>query len=232
MDSSRSCLVSLILKPETFESFRCDQSVRLGVNLKNIHKVLKAAGSEDSLTISVDAQMDEILFTLINTRKRKSCYALKLINMPLQLVNLPRAMRYVATVELSSLEFLRLCKDIVAIGDCMTIAVTEEDDRKKVAFSAAGDKTIECQATISFTGASPPEEIKITMRRPIALDYSNRFIVLVSKAFTLSNSVKLKLHKRYPLSLLYTLEGESELEFFIAPKVREEASRPSTNVDN
>jgi proliferating cell nuclear antigen len=154
------------------------------------------------------------------------------MTMPLQLVNLPRAMEYVAAVEISSLEFLRVCKDIVSIGDCIMIAVSEENERKTVAFSAVGDKSIECQATISFTEVEDSEaetnKINVTMTQPVTLDYSLRFIVLVSKAFTLSNEVKLKLHKRYPLSLLYKLEGESELEFFIAPKVKEEAPRPNS----
>merc|ERR1711937_159351 len=235
MDCSRSCLVSLILKPDAFESFRCDESVRLGINLKSLHKILRIAGAEDSLTMSVDSQMENIVFTLINSRKRKSCYALKLINMPLQLVNHPRSMLYVATIDISSSEFLRVCKDMVSISETITIGVSEEHEGKKVTFSAIGDKNVECQANISFLGASEPEaqrdDIKITLTHDISLDYTLRFIVLVSKAFTLSNRVNLKLHKQYPLSLLYKLEGESELEFFIAPKAREEAQRSNPPED-
>jgi len=44
MDQSHVCLVTLMLRADGFESYRCDVGRMLGVSIVNLQKVLKCAG--------------------------------------------------------------------------------------------------------------------------------------------------------------------------------------------
>lgn len=44
MDSSHVCLVSLHLRDDGFQHFRCDRNMSMGVHLANFSKILKCAG--------------------------------------------------------------------------------------------------------------------------------------------------------------------------------------------
>ena len=51
MDSAHISLVSLGMKEEGFEEYRCDKNITLGLNLIDFGKVLKLAKPNDVMTI-------------------------------------------------------------------------------------------------------------------------------------------------------------------------------------
>lgn len=62
MDSSHVALVSLLLRADGFEHYRCDRNVSMGMNLTNMAKMLKCAGNEDIITIKADDGGDSVTF--------------------------------------------------------------------------------------------------------------------------------------------------------------------------
>jgi Proliferating cell nuclear antigen, N-terminal domain len=67
MDSCHVALVSLQLAPHSFERFRCDRNLTLGINLTHLSKLLKCAGNDDIITIKADDQSpDTISFMFEN----------------------------------------------------------------------------------------------------------------------------------------------------------------------
>ena len=96
MDSSHVALVSLVMRSEGFESYRCDRSISLGISLiryfkylkttnitflflfcfelYSMSKVLKTMGKDDSLTIRVNDDSDSII---ISMESRSKSYILK-----------------------------------------------------------------------------------------------------------------------------------------------------------
>ncbi|GBF93460.1 proliferating cell nuclear [Raphidocelis subcapitata] len=67
MDSSHVCLVTLLLRADGFEMYRCDRNRMLGLSVGNLAKVLKCAGNDDVITIraqdegdTVDYQIEDI----------------------------------------------------------------------------------------------------------------------------------------------------------------------------
>ena len=60
MDTSHVSLVSLILRDDGFEHFRCDRTLALGINLASITKVLKCAGNDDSIVLKSEDQGDQL----------------------------------------------------------------------------------------------------------------------------------------------------------------------------
>jgi hypothetical protein len=55
MDSSHVSLVSMQLRADGFDHFRCDRNLSMGINLGNMAKMLKCAGNEDVVTMKVRA---------------------------------------------------------------------------------------------------------------------------------------------------------------------------------
>ena len=60
MDSSHVSLVSLHMKADGFEHFRCDRNLSLGMNLASLTKVLKCSGNDDVVTLKADDAADTI----------------------------------------------------------------------------------------------------------------------------------------------------------------------------
>ncbi|MFS7902688.1 putative proliferating cell nuclear antigen, PCNA [Helianthus anomalus] len=62
MDSSHVALVSLLLRSEGFEHYRCDRNISMGMNLNNMSKMLKCAGNDDIITLKADDGSDTVTF--------------------------------------------------------------------------------------------------------------------------------------------------------------------------
>lgn len=62
MDSAHVSLVSLLLRSDGFETFRCDRNMSLGLNITSASKILKCAGGSDSITLKAGDKADTITF--------------------------------------------------------------------------------------------------------------------------------------------------------------------------
>jgi proliferating cell nuclear antigen len=72
MDTSHVALVSLVMRDEGFEHYRCDRSLSLGLNFASITKVLKCAANEDVITLKAEDEGDTL--TLMFESPSKSSY--------------------------------------------------------------------------------------------------------------------------------------------------------------
>lgn len=72
MDSSHVALVSLMLKSEGFENYRCDRNLSLSINLQSMSKILKCANNEDAITIRADDDADSVSFLFESPSKLSS----------------------------------------------------------------------------------------------------------------------------------------------------------------
>lgn len=62
MDSCHIALVSLQLKEKAFTNYNCQRPLTLGLAIENLAKILKIAGSDDSLTLSCEEDPTELKF--------------------------------------------------------------------------------------------------------------------------------------------------------------------------
>ena len=62
MDSSHVALVSLLLRSEGFEHFRCDRTFSMGMSIANLAKLLKCASNDDIITIKAVDGTDSVTF--------------------------------------------------------------------------------------------------------------------------------------------------------------------------
>lgn len=63
MDSSHVSLVSLLMRADGFEKYRCDRNINLGINMASMTKIMKCAANDDIITIRAEDQPDAATFT-------------------------------------------------------------------------------------------------------------------------------------------------------------------------
>ena len=117
MDNSHVALVSMMLRSEQFDPYRCDRNVALGINLNSLTKVLRAAQSSDVLTLKAEDSPDVVnLIFESPTNDRISEYDIKLMDIDQEHLGIPET-EYSATIKLPSTEFQRITRDLGSISE-------------------------------------------------------------------------------------------------------------------
>ncbi|KAI0136687.1 proliferating cell nuclear antigen [Xylariales sp. AK1849] len=219
MDNSHVALVSMMLKAESFSPYRCDRNIALGVNLVSLTKVLRAAQSDDILTLKAEDAPDSLnLLFESSENDRISEYDLKLMDIDQEHLGIPET-EYAATISMPSAEFRRICTDLMAMSESVTIEASKDG----VKFTANGDIGNGSVTLRSSQVLEKPElGIQIGLTEPVALTFSLKYLVNFCKAVALSGQVKICLSNEVPLLVEYGMGGNSYLRFYLAPKIGDE----------
>ncbi|XP_069110219.1 proliferating cell nuclear antigen-like [Argopecten irradians] len=90
MDSSHVSLVSLNLRSDGFETYRCDRNLSMGMNLASMSKILKCSGNDDVITVKAEDNPDTAMFVFESANNEKvSDYALKLLHLDAEQLGIP-----------------------------------------------------------------------------------------------------------------------------------------------
>ncbi|KAH7328407.1 proliferating cell nuclear antigen [Stachybotrys elegans] len=224
MDSSHVALVSMMLKADDFSPYRCDRNIPLGINLTSLTKVLRAAQNDDVLTLKAeDAPASLNLLFEDENQQRVSEYDLNLIDIDQDQMAIPET-EYAATVSMPSTEFRRICTDLAAMSEAVTI----EANKEGIKFASNGDLGAGSVTLRSRTDIEDSQKnIEIALTEPVSLTFALKYLVNFCKAATLSDKVTLCLSAEVPLLVEYTIAGSekagnSYLRFYLAPKIGEE----------
>ena len=220
MDSSHVSLVSLILRGDGFEHYRCDRTFSMGMNLNNMGKMLKCAANDDIITMKSEDSGDNVSFVFESPQhERVSEFELKLMDITSENLGIPDT-EYSATVRMASSEFQRIVKDLSSIGDTVEIAVTKDG----VKFSTGGDvgsASVVCRQNAA-ADAKPEEQTIIDMQEPVSLTFALRYLNSFAKATGLSPSVVIKLSKELPVVVEYKIADIGHIRYYLAPKIDDE----------
>ncbi|XP_022942180.1 proliferating cell nuclear antigen-like [Cucurbita moschata] len=219
MDSSHVALVSLLLRSEGFEHYRCDRNVSMGMNLNNMAKMLRCAGNDDIVTLKADDGSDCITFMFENPSQDKIAdFEMKLMDIDSEHLGIPDA-EYQSIVRMPAAEFARICRDLSTIGDTVLISVSKEG----VQFSTRGDMgtaNIVCRRTTTVD--KPEEDVIIEMEEPVSLTFALRYLNSFTKATPLATQVTISMSSDLPMVIEYRIEGMGYIRYYLAPKIDEE----------
>ncbi|KAI9803502.1 MAG: DNA polymerase delta processivity factor [Sarcosagium campestre] len=217
MDNSHVALVSMMLKAESFSPYRCDRNIPLGINLTSLTKVLRCAQNEDILTLKAEDAPDSLNLVFESAENdRLSEYDIKLMDIDQEHLGIPET-EYAATISMPATEFQRICRDLMALSESVSIEATKEG----VKFTCQGDIGNGAVTLRQHNSVDKPDtNVEIDLTEPVALTFSLKYLVNFCKASGLSGTVKLCLSNEVPLLVEYALAGSSYLRFYLAPKVR------------
>jgi len=218
MDSSHVSLVSMLLRADGFEHYRCDRNLSLGINLGSMSKILKCASNDDALTLKADDKGDNVTFLFESSKQDKiSEFQLKLLDITTEQLGIPDT-EYKAVIKMSASEFQRICRDMTILGDTVVISATKEG----VKFSVSGDLgsgNIICRPSGEIDKS---EATTIELQEPVQLTFALRYLNFFTKATPLSSAVCLSMSKDVPLVVEYRIEDCGYVRFYLAPKIEDD----------
>lgn len=219
MDNSHVSLVSLNLRSDGFDKYRCDRNLSMGMNLANMAKILKCANNNDTVTIKAQDSADTVNFMFESQNQEKvSDYEMKLMNLDQEHLGIPET-DYACIVRMPAQEFARICRDLAQFGESVVITCTKEGVR----FSASGDSG-SANIKLAQTSSVDKEEeaVTIEMQEPVTLTFACQYLNSFTKATPLSTQVCLSMSTDVPLVVEYQIPDLGHIRYYLAPKIEED----------
>jgi len=222
MDSSHVSLVSMLLRAEGFEPWRCEQNCQLGIHLEHLSKLLKCMHTKDSVEINYKEGAEELDFVFRSMdEKRVSYFSLKLMEIDTEHLGIPET-EYETCVQMSSTELMRICRDLASFGDTITITVSKQE----ISFSATGDMgkgMMSLRNTAAEdVGEDSQEATIIDSKEEISQAFALRYLQHFTKATALSRTVTIRLNPDVPLLVEYRIDELGYIRYYLAPKIDED----------
>lgn len=209
MDNAKCALVHLKLDADSFEEYECDGTYDIGINVSNVFKLIRAAGSHDSISFSYDQDSPHELEISIQNFSRNSTttFALKLIELDCDEIEI-QDVDFETIVTIPSVYFQRICRDMSDISSSMRI----RNDDGVITFECNGDfasqKTVIGQTDDTGTSISTNVE-----GSTYDGEYSLKYLTAFCKSSNLCPSVELYLRENYPLVMRYGVASLGSLKF-------------------
>jgi len=219
MDNSHVSLVSVLLRADGFDKFRCDRQLSMGMNLTSMSKILRCAANDDIITIKAQDQADTVNFMFESPNQEKvSDYEMKLMNLDQEHLGIPET-DYAAVIKMPAAEFQRVIKDLSQFGESVVISCTKEG----VKFSAAGDIGVGNIKLAQTANVDKEEEaVTIDMQEPVTLTFACRYLNMFTKASCLAPQVTLSMSPEVPLVVEYKIGDIGHIRYYLAPKIEDE----------
>ena len=215
-DTSHIVLVHLKLEAERFEYYHCAHRMSIGVNMLNLHKLIKTVNNSDSLTLFVDAaDLNHLGIRMENGEKNtRTTYKLNLLDLDNPKISIDPA-DFSSVITLPTPDFQKLCRDMHNLAEYMEIRSVGS----QLIFSCKGDFC--CQETVLCDGnhhtitpcqdGGAPDTI-------VQGVFSIKHLVLFTKCTNLCNTVEIFLKNDFPIVCKYSVASLGEIKLCLAPQ--------------
>ena len=213
MDGNHVSLVSLKLEAENFEYFKCENTFKIGLNISNFHKLIKTVSNNDTITLAILASdPTEMTITIENTDKNSiTTYNLKLLDIDDEELSVPES-EFETIITMPSTDFQRYCRDMITLGDTITI----ESSGNKLILKCEGDFA---KQTTEIHSSSGNAHFSQTSSNDVSSKFSLKYLNLFTKCTNLCSIVEIYLKNEYPILIKYAVASLGNVLFCLAPKI-------------
>lgn len=218
MDTSHVVLVHLKLDASKFEMYHCDGRIGIGINMLNLHKLIKTINNNDILTLYIDADdVNHLCIKIENTEKNsKTTYKLNLLDLDHQNISVDPT-DFTEVVTLPSSDFQKICRDMNNLAEFMEI----KSISNQLIFGCKGDfcsqETVICDSA-SAIGCDSTAEGKKAAGEIVQGIFSIKHLVLFTKCTNLCTTMELYLKNDYPLIIKYDVSSLGSIRLALAPQ--------------
>jgi len=199
VDPANVALVIFKLPKESFSQYETGSEI-WGVNLNDLKKILKRAGTSSSVVL--EEEDGKLKITIFDKIKR--IFKLSLIEVSAEDKEIPE-LNFSARVEMNAVDFSKAIEDASVVADSCSLIASEN------IFLVEGTGNLN-STRAEFSGDSI--EMFGTGKSKYSLEYMMKFI----KAMKISNSVVVNFSDDYPLKLDFPGE-KMGVGFVLAPRV-------------
>jgi len=213
------------LMKDKFQIYDLKEEKILGVDMVNLHKLIKTMNNDDSLTLYYD-KMDPNNLGIRMENEKKNCitdYKLKLLDLnpdkEFKLPNDSNKTYFQTILSVPSQIFHKIIKDMANISD--SIEITSMSDI--LTFTGKGDFASQSSTLKQKENKKDDESIKISKKAEnneiIQGLYELKNLTTFTKCVGLCTSVELYLKNDYPLFIKYLVADLGYVYLILSPKV-------------
>merc|ERR1711959_6586 len=217
MDASHVALAQLSLSCEGFDSYTCDKTQVIGIDMRALSKYLKFVEGGSSLTLTAEDDASHLDLKQ-DTPKGVVDMQFQLLNIEEESMEIPQQ-DYAARIVLGAGRFSKLIKDMRQIDD--TIQIKAAKDKALLAVHGQFGKIDMQLAHNEDEVANPDAKTKIETAKNTLVDqqFALGYLDLFARASQLSTFVTLGLVPEQPVMVEFPVTGFGELRYFLAPKL-------------
>lgn len=218
IDGTKVALVHARLHSDRFEHYYCAyESIECGIEVSSFHKHIKEVDNKETLTFYIlKESQNKLNIRRTNTEKcMVDTTSMNLLDIDAQKLTIPDKV-FDFAINMPSSDFQSICKNMSNAGKTMEIIANNKQLKFKCEGDSATKTTILGQADTGMkcTNSDNAEEI-------IEGKYSLKFLLMFTKATSLSTNVELYMANEFPLIIQYSIGSLGELKFGISPKIED-----------
>ena len=218
MDKSHVCLFDVKIFSSWFSSYEFDETDanKICVDTNIFHNVLSINQEHHTIIIHYEGDADSVNIDLVNgTQESKKgdfdkFFKLPLTEMDAELLGIPEV-DYDAEFSIPAKKICEIASQLLLFGDTINVKCSEE----KIDLRSSGVSG-EMIVNIPIDDLS---EFSISEGETIDLHYSLNYIQKMCLTTKLSSEIEFGLSGEFPMRIRYNLGDNSEVIFFIAPKI-------------
>lgn len=212
MDGSKQAVVNLKLDATKFEKFYCKNSLRAGLNMTSLYKIIKSVKNSDIVTFYILEKSSTKLQIEIENKEKKTniLTVLKLLDLDEDILDIPD-IGFDTVKTMPSNDFQSYIRELSII----TNKVRLESKNNTFALLGEGDFA---ETKINI-GDSNNEDIS-TIHDASGLFYI-KYLLLFTKSTNLCTTVEIYLKNNFPLILVYNVANLGKLQYCLAPLVED-----------
>jgi proliferating cell nuclear antigen len=225
VDTSHIVLVHIKLDANKFEQYYCEGKVVVGLNMMNLHKLLKTINNNNILSLFIDRDdVNHLGIRIDNSEKNtRSVYKLNLMDLDQEEIS-ANTSEFSNVVTLPTCDFQKICRDMHYISEFMEIRSVQN----QLIFSCKGEfcsqeTVISCNTNSASASASAggvggggvSDESSIVQGV-----FSLKHLVLFTKCTNLCNTMELYLKNDFPLIVKYDVSSIGSIRLVLAPQAQ------------
>lgn len=223
MDTSHVVLVHLKLEASKFELYHCEGRINIGINMLNLHKLIKTINNNNTLSLYIDRDdVNHLGIKIENSDKNsKTTYKLNLLDLNHHEICVDPT-KFTDVVTLPSADFQKICRDMHNLADHMEIRSVQN----QLIFSCTGDfcsqETVICDSGMQSVDSPHHEGGQVappsSSGEIVQGVFSIKHLVLFTKCTNLSSMMELYLKNDYPLIIRYDVSSLGSIRLALAPQ--------------
>jgi proliferating cell nuclear antigen len=219
IDAGRICLISLKIDKEDFDIYKCDKEEKLGLNIKDLLKILKRGSASDSIIFKFSENSNKLSIQMQSNEGKKLrnfSITLKDVSMPSIKPESLENITYKNSVTLPMGYLEEAIKDADIYSDTVIISLNE----KALNFKSEGN----VGETECVLDKEDPFLTDFIATEEAEGSFALRFLGHMLKVGSVPsvNKVELAVSSEQPLRATFNLLGASYIKYFLAPRIEDE----------
>jgi proliferating cell nuclear antigen len=231
IDSSHVAMLLAFLPKELFTEYKCSQDSKIGINVQDLIKILRRAGSKDEIQLQLDKKDKNTLLITLKSDKSTRTFKLKSKEIPgydakeeglLESFEETLKDKFTATIQMEGGVLDEIVKDALIISDLLKVQVMSAE---KVINFTAFDESGEVDIEIDLEGKGVLDKKVLNDAEGI---YSLNFLENIIKIQSITNNFEIALGNNIPMKIKGAITStsgnptEGKIVYLLAPRVEDQ----------